>query len=71
MSRFFKIIEGNYLYSIGISNYGGIEITESEYNHIRSIINNSPKDTETHYYKLRADTLEYESIEKSCSINII
>lgn len=64
MNRYFKIVEGDYLISIGIDPWFGEEITEEEYNHIHEIIDNKPEDTETHYYKLRADTLEYEAIEK-------
>lgn len=64
MNRYFKIIDGNYIYAIGIDDWSGKEITEEEYNHIHEIIDNKPEDTETHYYKLRADTLEYEAIKR-------
>ena len=64
MNRYFKIVEGDYLISIGIDKSFGETITEEEYNRILSVIDNKPKDTETHYYKLRADTLEYEAIER-------
>ena len=62
--RYFKITENGYILFIGIGNLTGETITEEEYNSIKTIIYNKPDDTETHYYKLRADTLEYEAVER-------
>ena len=64
MNRFFKKVEGDYLISIGQDGFNGETITEEEYNNLKSIVDNKPDDTETHYYKLRADTLEYEMVER-------
>ena len=64
MNRCFKIVIGDYLTAIGVDDWSGKTITEEEYNTILHIIENKPADTETHYYKLRADTLEYEMIER-------
>lgn len=64
MLRYFKIVVDNYLIAIGIDNWTGETITAEEYNSIKDIIENKPADTETHYYKLIADTLEYEVIER-------
>ena len=64
MNRYFKMIEGDYLIAVGIDKWNGETITKEEYDTIKSIIDNKPEDTETHYYKLRADTLEYEAIER-------
>ena len=41
-----------------------VEITESEYNDILSIIQNKPEDTDTIIYKLHADTLEYVAYDR-------
>ena len=41
-----------------------VEITESEYNEILSVIQNKPEDTETVIYKLHADTLEYVAYDR-------
>ena len=64
MNRFFKKVEGDYLISIGQDGFNGETITEEEYNNLKSIVDNKPDDTERHYYKLRADTLEYEMVER-------
>ena len=64
MNRYFKIVNGDYLTAIGIDDWSGKTITEEEYNTILSIIENKPADTETHYYMLRADTMEYEAVER-------
>ena len=62
---YYKQIENGYINSLHISEaYQGEEITEEEYNIIMSVINSKPEDTETHFYKLKADTLEYEAIER-------
>ena len=54
----------DYITYIGTGDTVGIDITESEYNMILTKIENKPKDTSTHYYALRADTLEYEAVER-------
>ena len=41
-----------------------VEITESEYNEILSVIQNKPEDTETIIYKLHSDTLEYVAYDR-------
>lgn len=64
MNRHFKVVESGYITEIGIDNWTGETITKEEYNTIMSIIDNAPEDTETHYYMLRADTLEYVEIER-------
>ena len=63
--KYCKGIEGNYITYIGTGDTVGIDITESEYNMILTKIENKPKDTSTHYYALRADTLEYEAVERT------
>lgn len=63
MNNYYKIIENGYILSIGDNGKIGEPITEEEYNSILSIIQSKPEDTTTHYYMLRADTLEYEAIE--------
>lgn len=62
--KYCKGIKNNYISYLGTGDTIGEEIGEEEYNTIKAIIDNAPKDTETHYYKLRADTLEYEAIER-------
>ena len=65
--RYFKVLIGNYVDGIGTGNgfdEEGINITETEYNLIGSMMDNKPADTYTHYYVLRADTLEYEAVER-------
>ena len=70
MNKFFKVIEEDFISYVGIDIFVGEEITEEEYNSIRSIIDSKPSDTETHYYKLRADTLEYYALERPEPIEI-
>lgn len=62
--RHFKIVENGYISFIGIGELTGETISQEEFNILESIVLNRPADTETHYYKLRADTLEYEAIER-------
>lgn len=62
--KYCKGIDGEHIIYIGTGDTVGTEITEEEYNTILSVVKNKPEDTETHYYALRADTLEYEAIEK-------
>ena len=64
---YYKQIEDNILIAIGESKAigeGQIEITESEYNNILSVIQNKPEDNETIIYKLHADTLEYVAYDR-------
>ena len=64
---YYKQIEENILVAIGESKAigeGQIEITESEYNNILSIIQTKPEDTDTIIYKLHADTLEYVAYDR-------
>ena len=63
MNRYYKIVSDEYLTAIGFDAFNGEPITEEEYNSIQSIIENKPEDTTTHYYMLRADSMEYEMIE--------
>jgi len=60
--RFFKYIDDDYLLGIGKGS-GGIEITESEYDEIMSIIQNIPQETNEIGYKLTT-SLEWESYKK-------
>ena len=66
--RYFKTVDENNIIDFGYCGkyipVGSIEITEEEYNSIRSVIDSKPADTETHYYRLKADTLEYEAVER-------
>ena len=59
----YKQIKDNILVAIGESKVIGesqVEITESEYNNILSIIHSKPEDTESIIYLLNADSLEYK-----------
>lgn len=60
--RYYKTIIDGYLVSVGTGT-GGIEITESEYNDLLSIIHNRPTPQTGFDYKLKADTLEWELVE--------
>ena len=63
----YKQIEDNILTMIGEVEHiseNQVEITESEYNEILSVIQNKPEDTETVIYKLHADTLEYVAYDR-------
>lgn len=61
--RYYKQISNGYILLIGIGN-GGTEITEDEYNEIKSVINNKPQGTETYDYMLKEDlTWEMYEIE--------
>ena len=63
----YKQIEDNILTMIGEVEHiseNQVEITESEYNEILSVIQNKPEDTETIIYKLHADTLEYVAYDR-------
>ena len=63
----YKQIEDNILTTIGEVEHiseNQVEITESEYNEILSVIQNKPEDTETIIYKLHSDTLEYVAYDR-------
>ena len=64
MNRYFKITKNGYITFIGCDYSTGETITQEEYNSLDAIISNKPADTETHYYVLRADSLEYEAVER-------
>ena len=57
----FKIVIDGYI--AALTNGGGTEITEAEYNSIMQKIQTKPADPEGFQYKLRADTLEWELVE--------
>lgn len=60
--RFYKSIESDYITAIGTGG-GGVEITETEYNEIMSVIQNKPPRTETTDYHLKED-LTWEAYER-------
>lgn len=60
--RYYKIIDDLYISSIGTGG-GGVEITETEYSDIMSVIQNKPPRTETTDYHLRTD-LTWEEYER-------
>lgn len=62
--RYYKIIENGYITAIGTGG-GGVEITESEYNTIMSVVQQKPSRTETTDYHLKEDLTweEYERID--------
>ena len=63
----YKQIEDNILTMIGEVEHiseNQVEITESEYNEILSVIQNKPEDTEAIIYKLHSDTLEYVAYDR-------
>ncbi|MDD7602316.1 MAG: hypothetical protein PUK54_06930 [Firmicutes bacterium] len=64
MNRCYKMIKDGMIVAVGQDALTGEEITEAEYNSLKAIIDNKPADTETHYYVLKADTLEYEAVER-------
>lgn len=59
--RYYKNVEDGYIMAIGTGG-GGVEITESEYNTIMSVIHNKPPRTGTTDYHLKTDLTwdEYE-----------
>lgn len=63
--RFYKNIENNYITAIGTGG-GGVEITESEYNTIMSVIQSKPPRTGNTDYHLKTDLMweEYEREEE-------
>ena len=64
MNRCYKMIKDGMIVAVGQDALTGEEITEAEYNSLKAIIDNKPADTETHYYVLKADTLECEAVER-------
>lgn len=60
--RYYKSIENGYITAIGTGG-GGVEITESEYNTILSVIHNKPHRTGTTDYHLKTD-LTWEEYER-------
>lgn len=60
--RYFKQISGDYIVMIGTGD-GGVEITETEYDSILSVIRNKPEETAVIGYRLKTD-LTWEQYEK-------
>ena len=60
--RYFIQQFNEYILGVGEGS-GGVEITESEYNEILSVIHNKPQATATTDYRLKTD-LTWESYEK-------
>lgn len=58
--KFYKQTTDGYISAIGTG--GGIEITETEYNKIKTVIRNRPEETPTTGYRLRED-LTWEACE--------
>lgn len=64
MINYYKIVDTNYIIAIGTHGNDRVEeITESEYNTIMQMIQNSPTNPEGYSYKLRAENLEWELVE--------
>lgn len=59
--RYYKVISGGYINSIGIG-VAGTEITQAEYAEILDVITNKPAATETTDYLLKED-LTWEEFE--------
>ena len=59
--RYYKIVTDNLLSVIGVGN-GGVEITEAEYHHLKTIIDNIPKAPTGYGYRLTVE-LEWELYE--------
>lgn len=59
---YYKNIAEEYIDSIS-TGLGQIEIAETEYNAILTIIRNAPTAPDGYIYKLRADNLEWELVE--------
>ena len=68
--RYYKHIKDNIIDYIGTGDGAGVDISEIDYNTIQSLFDNRPDNTDTHYYVLKADTLEYEAIEREEPIEI-
>jgi hypothetical protein len=59
--RYYKILDNNYILAIG-TGLGGIEIIETEYNHILSLLHNIPIAPSGYAYRL-TEELEWELYE--------
>lgn len=59
--RYFKSLSDGYIYAIG-TGPGGTEITEAEYNDIKSVIGNMPQAESGYWYRL-TDSLVWEKYE--------
>jgi hypothetical protein len=53
--RYYKIIKNGYLFAIGISKFGGEEITKEEYENILAIVRDCPQAEFGYGYKLKTD----------------
>lgn len=64
----YKIIENNIITTIGTLNRANdsvIEITETEYNTLLSVMANKPVDTLEYIYRLSAETNQYEPLART------
>lgn len=64
----YKIIENNIITTIGTLNRANdsvIEITETEYNTLLSVMANKPVDTLEYIYSLSAETNQYEPLART------
>lgn len=64
----YKIIENNIITTIGTLNRANdsvIEITETKYNTLLSVMANKPVDTLEYIYKLSAETNQYEPFSRT------
>ena len=64
----YKIIENNIITTIGTLNRANdsvIEITETEYNTLLSVMANKPVDTLEYIYRLSAETNQYEPFSRT------
>lgn len=64
----YKIIENNIITTIGTLNRANdsvIEITETEYNTLLSVMANKPVDTLEYIYRLSAETNQYEPFART------
>lgn len=59
--RYFKSLSDGYIYAVG-TGPGGTEITEAEYNDIKSVIGNMPQAESGYWYRL-TDSLVWEKYE--------
>ena len=66
----FKIINNGFILGLGIGS-SGTEITEEEYASLTDIFHAKPSDTEIIGYRLKDDTLEWESYDKTSEPVII
>lgn len=59
---FYEFLDGDYIAAIG-TGFGEHEITMERYYAIEELIKDIPKAPDGYFYKLRADTLEWELVE--------